>query len=253
MKIKVLRSKISKKRFQSFSFPRFTRKEYEELNNDAEQASITKASITRAPVKYSESAVIGYFSIKNFREITARMQSDPEKLGKYLNKLVSTYNEIVLSDKGNVCKFSGTGALFAFLTGQNARDAVIKTIVAALKMRYVLNKFNREWEHYRGSAWQVGFGIDVGQVNIEEHHDSKPDVNISGRSDKIARGIARSAGSSQILLTESMYLQFPFLETSFEINPPRHVPVTGEKFLSKMREVVGMVGSQAKKIYEVYV
>jgi hypothetical protein len=50
-----------------------------------------------------------------------------------------------------------------------------------------------------------------------------------------------------------MYLQFPFLETSFDINPPRNVPVTGEKFFSKIREVVGMVGPQAKKIYEVYV
>jgi hypothetical protein len=137
MKIKVLCSKISQKQFQSFSFPRLTRKEYEEHGNDTGQPSITKASILRAPVKYSETAVIGYFVIKNLREITERMQSDPEKFGKYLNKLITTYDEIVLSDKGNVCKFSGTGALFAFQTGQNARSAVIKTIVAALKMRYV--------------------------------------------------------------------------------------------------------------------
>ena len=253
MKIKVHRSKISNKRFQKIAFPRYSRKDFEDSGNNKEHPSITKAAITRNSATYTETSVIGCFAIKNLKEITLRMKDDPDTFGRYLNKLVSTYNDIVLSDDGMIGKFSGTGAMFAFKFTSNPRDAIIKTLVAALKMRYVLNKFNREWDQYHGNAWQVGLGINFGDVEFLEDHDSKPYVSMNGRTSSIAKGISRSAGSSQVLITESMYLQFPFLETSFDVKPPRHVPVLGQKFVSKIREVVGMVGPQAKKIYEVYV
>ncbi len=58
---------------------------------------------------------------------------------------------------------------------------------------------------------------------------------------------------SLLPITELLYLQFPFLETLFDVKLPWHVPVLGQKFVSKIREVIGIVGPQAKKIYEVYV
>ncbi len=99
-------------------------------------------------------------------------------------------------------KFSGTGAMFAFKIISKPREAIIKTLVAALKMWYVLNKFNREWDQYHGNAWQVKFGINFGDVEILEDHDSKPYVSMNGRTVAIAKGISRSACSSQVLIAE---------------------------------------------------
>lgn len=254
MKIRVLRSKISKKRYQKFEFPKYTLKEITQASDPASAPPIPTLKLERAPVVYTETAVVGSYAIKNFKEITIRMRSNPDKFGGCLNKLITLYSDTALSDGGVVGKFIGTGAFFAFKCGSKPEESIQKAIIAALRMRYVLNKLNREWDFYRDDAWQVGFGMDFGTVEFHEHKDDYVHyTTLSGRPGTIALGIGQSAGSSQILLTESMYLKFPFLETVFDLKPPRHVPVKGEDFVSKIREVTGMVGPQAKKIYEVFV
>lgn len=208
----------------------------------------------RAPAVYTESAAVGFYAIKNFKGIVSRMQSDRDTFGRCLNKLVGTFSDIVLSEGGVVEKFSGIGTLFAFKGASKPKEAVQKALITALRMRYVLNKLNREWDFYFKDAWQIGFGVDFGNVAFQENHEKREGyVAITGKPVKIARGIGQSAGSSQILVTESLYVQFPFLEKSFELKAERHVPVKGEDFLSKIREVVGMLGPQAKDIYTEYV
>ncbi|MCH8285399.1 hypothetical protein IIB79_02595 [candidate division KSB1 bacterium] len=254
MKIKVLRSKISTKQFKKFAFPRYSKKDLENSSGSKSIPSVTKLTLESAPVIYTGIAIIGYFAIKKLKEVTERMRSDPEKFGRCINKLIVTYSDIVRSDGGEVSKFKGTGAFFIFQCGSISKDSAKKALVSALKMRYILNKMNREWDFYREDAWQVGFGLDYGEVTFQEHKEEGIKyISITGTPGKISRGIGLSAGSSQIIITEPMYLQFPFLETAFDVKPPRHVPVKGENFSSKIREIIGMVGPQAKQIYEEYI
>lgn len=254
MKIKVHRSKISTKPFRKFSFPRYSSEDLKRQSDSGIMPPVTKLSLEKAPVIYSSQAVIGFYTIKNFQEITGRMRPDPEKFGKCLNRFITTYSEIVLSENGEIGKFSGVGALFAFKAGSKPRECVQKAVISALRMRYILNKLNRGWNFYRGDAWNVGIGLSYGKVTFQEHHeDGIKYVSITGKPWTLARGIGQSASSNQIIITESMYLQFPFLETSFDVKPPRHVPVQGENYTGKIREIVGMVGPQAKAIYEEYV
>lgn len=254
MKIKVHRSKISNKHFEKFVFPRYTKEDFENSSGSESAPSITKLTLERAPVIYTGSAIVGYFAIKKLKEVTERMRSNPEKFGRCINKLIVTFSDIVKSDGGESSKFKGTGAFFAVRCGSNPKNSVKKALVSALKMRYILNKLNREWDFYRNDAWQVGFGLDHGEVTLQEHkEDGTEFISITGKPGKIARGIGLSAGSSQIIITEPMYMHFPFLETAFDIKSPRHVPVKGQDFSSKIREIIGMVGPQAKQIYEEYI
>lgn len=254
MKIKVYRSRISKKRCEKFAFPRYIRSKDDRTGDVESPQTVTKLKLERVPAVYTEDAAVGFYAIKNFKEIVSRMQSDRDTFGRCLNKLVGTFSDIVLSEDGVVGKFSGVGALFAFKAGSKPKESVQKALITALRMRYVLNKLNREWDFYFKDAWQVGFGVDFGNAAFQEHHEKREGyVVITGKPGKIARGIGQSASSSQILVTESLYIQFTFIEKAFELKAQRHVPVKGEDFLSKIREVVGMVGPQAKDIYTEYV
>jgi class 3 adenylate cyclase len=250
MKIKVHSSKLSKKQYQRYAFPRVSRKDH--ITGTSQEP--IQLHLERAAVVYTEPAAVGFFAIKNFTDIIERMRSNPEQFGRCLNKLISLFSEIVESEGGVFTEYSGAGALFAFKLGSQPKAAVQKALVTALKMRYVMNKLNREWDFRFNEAWQAGFGIDCGAVSFSERKEGPAVLTtIEGKSGVIAQGIGQSAGASQIIITESMYLQFPFLETAFDIKPPKHLPVIGANILSKTREVVGMVGPQAKQIYETYV
>ena len=260
MKIKVHRSRISKKRCEIFAFPRYIRGKNDLSIGTESPQTVTKLNLERSPAVYNEEAAVGFYAIRNIKEIITRMQSERDAFGRRLNKLAGTFSDIVLSEDGIVGKFSENGALFAFKGGLKPDESVQKALITALRMRYVLNKLNREWDFYlyaRGisapggkDAWQVGFGVDFGNTAFQEQREY---ITISGQPGKIARGIGHSAGSSQILITESLYRQFPFLEKVFELKAQRHVPVKGENFLCKIREVVSTAGPQAKNIYTEYV
>jgi len=254
MKPKVIRSKITNKQFVKFSFPRYSKEDLENSNDSESTPFSTKLNLESAPVIYTGAAIVGYFAIKRLKEITERMRPDPEKFGRCINKLIVTFSDIVRTDGGDNSKFKGTGAFFTFKCGPNPKNSVKNALISALKMRYILNKLNREWDFYRDDAWQIGFGLDHGEVTLQEYkEDGTEFISITGKPGKIARGIGLFAGSSQIIITEPMYMNFPFLETSFDIKSPRHVPVKGQNFSSKIREIIGMVGPQAKQIYEEYI
>ncbi len=252
MKIKVYRSKVSKKRFTSPAFPKVTRKDAENAPSvSPETTSIYK--LERSPVVISEEAAVGFFCIKNLKEIILLMRDEKERFGECLNRLISVYTDVVESEDGIMSRFSDNGALFSYRIGKKPEDAVQKAFVACLRMRYLLNKLNRQWDLSR-NPWKISFGVDVGDVTVREIRESgKTEKTLSGNSAVIARGIGISAAAGQILVSDQLFLRFPALETFYDVKKAYHVPVIGEEHLSKIREVVGMVGPQAKKIYEDFV
>ncbi|MFC1562254.1 hypothetical protein ACFL4Q_04585 [candidate division KSB1 bacterium] len=252
MKIKIRKSKISNKQYSSAVFPRVTR---EEASGTAkkEPAKEPLYKLERAPVIYNEDASLGFFGIKSLKEIIFRMQSEKEKFGECLNRMITVFSDIVVTDGGVMDEFSGSGAAFAFSSGSSPVKAIEKTLVTCLRMRYLLNKMNRQWGFHK-MPWNISCGIDYGLVEFREIKEGTETYSaLTGKPADTARGIGLSAGNSQILLTDSTIVKYPALDTKFDIKPAYHLPVHGQEHLCKIREVVGMVGPQAKKIFEDFV
>jgi len=253
MKIKVYRSKISKKLFSKPSFPRVDRKSAGAAPGDESSTPYQVYRLERSPEACFDNAAVGFYGIKNFSEIVYALESDRKKFGACLNRLIAVFSEIVESEGGFTDKFSENGALFAFKEGLSSRRTLEQTLIAALKMRYVISKLNRQWKFFR-NPWKMGFGIDFGQVRFERRREkNRTYESLSGKPVDAAHGIGLSAAGSQILINETALARFPSLRTSFEIGSSFHVPVSGKDYLCRICEVVGMLGPQAKKIYEVYV
>ncbi|MFC1553015.1 hypothetical protein ACFL7D_00125 [candidate division KSB1 bacterium] len=254
MKIKIHKSKISKKGYSKFSFPSYTRKQIDESEQDGSMPSVTKLALEKVTSGHTETAAVGFFAIKNLDRIILRMKNEQEKFGKCLNHLVSVFTDIITSEDGVIDRFTGNGASYAYTITRSPIEAIKNSIIAALRMRYILNKLNRNWEFYHDDSWKIGFGLDFGDVNLMDHPKNEyPYTSISGKPALTSRGIGKSAVSGQIYLPESIILQFPFIETLFDTKPPKHVPVMGMDYSCKTREIIGMIGPQAKKIYETYV
>jgi len=252
MKIKVYRSRISQKRFSKPSYPRLTRKgPDEQADFDSEKAMSFK--IERAPVIFSEDAAIGFYSVKNLKGIAAALKDEKDRFGTCLNKLISVYTDIVESEGGTMGKFSANGATFAFKGANAPVKAIQKSFVACLRMRYIINKLNRIWEMH-ATPWKLSFGVDYGHVQFQEHTDIKDShVSLSGKPAVMARGIGLSAAGSQIIATDTLFQRHPFLETAYDVKAAYHIPVSGQEYLCKIREIVGIVGPQSKQIYEDFV
>lgn len=253
MKIKIHKSRITRKKYTKPSFPRIIKGKTDDNKGGFPAESGQVYSMENAPVVFSEPAAAGFYGIKNFTEIMYLMKPDREKFGECLNTLIKVFTDIIETDGGISDNFSGNGAHFAYMSEISPKKALENAFIAALRMRYIINKLNRQWNFSR-NPWKVSVGIDYGQVQFEKRKSKKGSVvSISGKPVSTANGIGLSASSGQVLVTEKILLKFPSLTDKFDIGKSFHVPVSGKDFLCKINELVGMSGPGAKKIFEVYV
>ena len=246
---RILKYKISQKRYSSFAFPRVSRMEMEVKKREAgkgdkkhlvfnlkQKPVVTKSSSDRKQV------VVGYCAIKNFKELAKRMQNDRDKFSQCINEFIAMVDEVILNERGMTERFDGNGILFYFdPKTMDRNDVVSRAAIASLKLRYRMNKMNRTWDFYRNDAWMVQIGIDTGWAIIEDVETTESIYcNIKGEVARMARGTGKKAVNSQILITENSY-KFPkFDKNRFQINNPFHVQPEGADFMVRVREIVSL-------------
>ncbi len=249
-KLRVHKSRISKKIFSKAAFPRISRSEVKKIDGEEQQV----VQLDRVPAIYNADAAVGYYCIRDFKLIRFKMKPEPEKFGKCLNKMIMTFSDIVTALGGDIDGFKASGAFFTFKNERDHKESIGKSIIAALKMRYVLNKLNRAWNFSVGDFWQIGIGLAYDNLFIQEViEDGLKRAPVEGKAGDIAKGIGKSAGKSQILIMDKVFERFPSIINMYDMTSSRHVPVSGADFLMKVREVLGIEGPQGKRIFDDFI
>jgi len=249
-KARLLKYKISHKKSTSYVFPRISRIEAEIMKERAGKSDKEQIVLSLKPDKpparpssNRKNVVVGYCAIKNLKELTKRMMHDKEKFSTCLNEFIAVVDDVVLNERGMTEKFDGKGILYYIDPDRVTEgDLVAPVIIAALKLRYRMNKMNRAWDFYRNDAWIIQIGIDAGWAIIEEIETPETiQCTVKGNVARMARGIGQKAGKTQILISENVY-KFPkFKKSLFQIKEPYHVQPEGADFMTRVREIVAMV------------
>ena len=170
------------------------------------------------------------------------MSDSREKFASCLNQFVEAVTDIVLDEGGRLEKFLNDGILFYFPTDKSLPDGTTRAVITSLKIRYRMNKLNRNWEFFRDDSWQSRVGINNGMVLIEEIEDDEGVRTIvKGQPAELARGMGSIADAGKILITDSTYNDKGFRKGYFKIEDPYHMQAKGTDFMTKVQEVTGMI------------
>ncbi len=237
MKVRVVKARISKKAYHQPQFPRFTRKG---LNNDTTSAKVINAEIERpqTPDTVEKKAAVGYCSLKNLKDIVVNYKDDRELFRKRMNRFINEMTEVVKTSGGNITKFENNGFHFYFFGDKKDISKIItSTINTALKLRYRLNKLNREWKLVRNDLWKTGLGISFGNVYVST--DKSKLGFIEGRVPDFAKNIGNSALPYQIIIPSDI-LNAGFDESIYNISQSRHITLRNTKDLLKVSEIIDL-------------
>jgi class 3 adenylate cyclase len=247
MKIRILKSKITRKKFNKFQFERilisktgnnivFGRKSRVFKAQSEESKREQKQNITKI------SATVGYCSIKNFDDIVRKMSNIREQFALCLNQFIEAISDIISSEGGCLLKFLKDGIYFYFPSDKTSSNSATKAAVSSLKMRYRMNKLNRNWGFYRDDSWLISIGVATGTVLIEEIKNKK-DVKtlLTGQTAELARGMGSSASSGKVLISDTTYNDAGFKKGYFVIEEPYHMQAEGINYMTKVYEITGMV------------
>jgi len=247
MKRKILKSKVSGKQYKKFDFERVVIEKSDTGESGVGKKRVFKPGDEKSVKKKKSNitqkyAAVGYCSIKNFKEIIKGMSDSREKFATCLNQFIETVTEIVLDEGGRLEKFLNNGILFYFPGDKSFPDGTTRAVTASLKIRYRMNKLNRSWEFVRGNAWQIRIGVNTGMVLIEEIEDDKGiRTIIKGQPVELARGMGSTADAGKVLITDTTYNDSGFKKGYFKIEEPYHMQVKGTDFVTKVREITGMI------------
>lgn len=249
MKQRELRYRISKKGFSRFAFPEVNTGRAQEHTSPAKRGKIYRAGggageksrIPSARSAETMEVTLGYCAIRNFKNILKHWSDDRERLHIYINGFIEAVTEIVGGQGGTVEKFSGNGILFAFGHEAASPEDLKNAILAALKIRYRMNKLNRSWNLHHEDAWKLGIGVARGNALVEKESGGK-DCRLSFRGDLpgLAKGLGDSAHSSQIIVTEETFRGPSFPKEFIETNEPYHVQLRGTDYLTRVREIIAI-------------
>ena len=247
MKIRILKSKVTRKKFKKFEFERVS------LNKTGDNVVLGKKSRVfkaqseelkreQKPNIIKISATVGYCSIKNFNDIVRKMSNIREQFAVCLNQFIEAISDIIDSEGGYLLRFFRDGVYFYFPSDKTSPNSATKATVSSLKMRYRMNKLNRNWRFYRDDSWLISVGIATGTVLIEEIKN-KEDVKtlLTGQTAELARGMGSSASSGKVLITDNTYNDAGFKKGYFVIEEPYHMQPKGINYMTKVYEITGMV------------
>ena len=243
MNRKIVKSKISHKRYKKPSFERIVidRETNGKNKKVFKPKAVTAAGKSKSNIEQKFGTVC-YCSLKGFKEIIKRMSNSREKFTTCLNQFIEGVNDIVLDEGGLLEKFSNDGILFYFPVDKNFTDGTTRAVITSLKIRYRMNKLNRSWEFYRGDSWQIRIGINTGMVLIDMiEAEDKFTITFKGEITELARKIGSTADAGKILITENSYYDKGFKKGYFKIEDPYHMQPKGIDYTTKVHQVTGMI------------
>ena len=246
MKQRELRYKISKKVCSRFAFPEVNSGRAQEDGSRAKGGKVYRAGSgtgakPRVPSAERREVTLGYCAIRNFKNILKRWSDDRERLHLFINGFIEAVTEIVRGQGGTVEKFSGNGMLFAFGQEAESPEDLKNAILAALKIRYRMNKLNRSWELFQEDSWKVGIGVARGSALVEKENEGKGcRYRFRGNLSGLAKGLGDSAHSSQIIVAEDTYKVPSFPKKFIETNEPYHIQLHGTDYVTRVREIIAI-------------
>lgn len=247
MKSRILKYKVSKKIPQRFEFPivskkRLISKETTRASEKVFQASIEGIDDNEIQTGINRMVVVGFCALLNLKEILTRWEQNREQLTTYLNEFIMSVTGIIEEQGGIAERFEKNGILFFFGAEGIKQDDFTKAILSSLKIRYRMNKLNRNWNFYHDDTWKAGIGMTAGTSYIIRHGTTRNcTYSIKGELCLFTKGLGSSAGSSQIIITEEMIKNPLFPKNTFEVKNPFHIQAQGIDYVTRVREIVALI------------
>lgn len=142
-------------------------------------------------------ATIFFCDIVDFSSLCA--SGNPDQLQKVLNLFCKTVNEVVFQEQGTLDKFMGDAAMAIFGAPLPQRDAPVRAVRCALKIREQL-KFGMA-ELPPGLRFQVRYGINTGEAVVGNFgSDERIDYTVLGKAVNVAARICKIADPDRILI-----------------------------------------------------
>lgn len=247
MKARVIKPTDSQSISTAFPFKHYSKDGQELPHRSSDDKQIDSdthqrvADYIKGEVRQTELAV-GYCYLRNFREILKNNQEDRAHLAECLNEYLEGIDDIVLGDLGGTLKFYEGGMVYFFGHYATKEDPVTKAIIAGLKIRYRMNKFNRRWNFYWDDSWKVSCGVSHGQCAIAGHGTPEQiEWTVKGKTVNLVKNLGGAAGAGQILITDSAYQNSQFHKDLFTFNKPFHIQPKDSDIAIQVREVISMV------------
>lgn len=142
-------------------------------------------------------ATIFFCDIVDFSTLCSSGNS--EQLQKVLNLFCRTVNEVVFQEQGTLDKFMGDAAMAIFGAPLRQRDAPLRAVRCALKIREQLTMGMAELPP--DLRFQVRYGINTGEAVVGNFgSDERIDYTVLGKAVNIAARISKIADPDRILI-----------------------------------------------------
>jgi len=152
---------------------------------------------------------------------TMSEEMDSTQLVAQLNEYLSLMVDDIFSRRGSVDKFIGDAilAVWGHVRSEGPAQDVSLAIEAALLMRESLNRLNAEWQSRNLKTFQMGIGVNFGEVifgNIGSSRKMEPTVigdavNVASRLEGLTKDYGRDllvGEAAADLVKDSFRLQF---------------------------------------------
>lgn len=142
-----------------------------------------------------------FANIRGFTAMSERVE--PEELIDALNEYFAVMTDVVFRHGGTLDKYVGDGILSFFGDPIQFEDHAERAVGAALEMRSLLRGLRSKWMERLHEELNVGIGISTGYVTVGNiGSDTRTEYTVIGNHVNLASGLAESAGSNQILVSE---------------------------------------------------
>lgn len=152
----------------------------------------------------AQAATVLFADIRNFSELTARLQ--PQDLVTLLNEYFTAMTEVVFRYEGTLDNFIGDALMAEFGVPFPQADDAFRAVTAAQEMRRKLTELRGCWTARNLKGFDIGIGINTGKVvagNIGSQ--SRMQYTVIGEAVNTASRICAKAQANQILITAATW------------------------------------------------
>ena len=152
----------------------------------------------------NQMATILFADIRGFTRLSERLP--PQKVVELLNEYFSEMTDLIFDNGGTLDKYLGDGIMALFGAPWPKPDDAQRAVRTAGAMQRALVALNRQWQARGQEPFQMGVGINSGQVTAGNIGSSKRmDYTVIGDAVNLASRLCAHAAGGQVLISESTF------------------------------------------------